>query len=83
MKRSASNNFFFATDQGWGDASDNILTVPWKPTSNGFEPSRNFPGNSQYGEMWNPSSKVQGSCAYNRLIKVENSQYNEYGTKIA
>lgn len=51
--------------QGWGDAgTDNLLTVPWKPTTNGYEPSRNFNANTQYADMWNPPSKMQGGASF-------------------
>nr|CAB3222742.1 zinc finger protein ArfGAP-1 [Phallusia mammillata] len=55
--------------QGWGDsASDNILTVPWKPTINGYEPSRGFGGlNTQYHDQmaWN-AVKLQAAAAMER-----------------
>ena len=58
-----NRSFFVTLDQGWGDAgTDNLLTVPWKPTTNGYEPSRNFNANTQYADMWNQSSKMQGMC---------------------
>ncbi|XP_076803246.1 uncharacterized protein LOC143447174 isoform X2 [Clavelina lepadiformis] len=46
--------------QGWGDAAaDSLLTVPWKPTGNGYEPSRGFPAaTAQYQDAWN-AAKMQ------------------------
>nr|NP_001121596.1 zinc finger protein Ci-ArfGAP-1 [Ciona intestinalis]FAA00081.1 TPA: zinc finger protein [Ciona intestinalis] len=69
--------------QGWGDnGADNLLTMPWKQTVNGFEPSRGFNASSTaYPDRlaWN-AAKLQAAALERKLPTQDNKNLAGFGT---